>query len=144
MGFVLEALEPAGNDIVRCRFAWRRMLPPDISPFSDITSTGGWMSLTGQQLWLVSSVFPFLLAPVFASPDSLVSMVEVQGGHDVFFVWVGCRGADLAERAGTDVRWVHAYLGGLLFQATSADTGTKLYYSAHSKRSPPKGLFASS
>ena len=73
MSFVLEALEPAGTEIVRCRFAWRRMLPPTTSPMSDITSPGGWAALTGQQLWLVSSIFPFVLSPVFSSPDSLVS-----------------------------------------------------------------------
>lgn len=72
-----EALEPAGIEIVRGRFAWRRMLPPNASPMPDITDAGGWAALTGQQLWLVSSIFPFLLSPVFASPDSLVSVVEV-------------------------------------------------------------------
>ncbi|CAM9285430.1 unnamed protein product [Ectocarpus sp. 13 AM-2016] len=71
MGFVMEALDPAGSEIVRARLAWRRMLPPNVSPIADITSAGGWSALTGQQLWLVSSIFPFLLAPIFSSSDNL-------------------------------------------------------------------------
>lgn len=73
MGFVLEALAPKGSAVVRSRFAMRRMLPPNISPMGDITSAGGWKSLTGQELWLVSSIFPFLLSPIFDDSRSLVS-----------------------------------------------------------------------
>ncbi|CAB1109608.1 unnamed protein product [Ectocarpus sp. CCAP 1310/34] len=54
MGFVMDALDPAGSEIV-----------------PDITSAGGRSALTGQQLWLVSSIVPFLLAPIFSSPDNL-------------------------------------------------------------------------
>ncbi|CAB1118504.1 unnamed protein product [Ectocarpus sp. CCAP 1310/34] len=78
MGFVMDALDPAGSDIVRARFAWRRMLPRNVSPIADITSAGGWSALTGQQLWIVSSIFPFLLAPMFSSPDNLVSTAAGQ------------------------------------------------------------------
>ncbi|CAB1115091.1 unnamed protein product [Ectocarpus sp. CCAP 1310/34] len=73
MGFVMDALDPTGTEVVRARFAWRRMLPPNVSPIADITSAGGRSALTGQQLWLVASIFPFLLAPIFSSPDNLVS-----------------------------------------------------------------------
>lgn len=83
MGFVLEALDPAGTEIVRARFAWRRMLPPNVSPMADITSAGGWAALTGQQLWLVSSIFPFLLAPIFSQPNRLVS-TETWCARDAF------------------------------------------------------------
>ncbi|CAN0293919.1 unnamed protein product [Ectocarpus sp. 6 AP-2014] len=41
MTFVLDALDSAGSEIVRGRFAWRRMLPPNVSPMADITSAGG-------------------------------------------------------------------------------------------------------
>ena len=73
MSCVLDALMPAGKDIVRARLAMRRLLPPNASPISDITKAGGWASLTGQELWLVSSVFPFLVAPIFEDSTSLVS-----------------------------------------------------------------------
>lgn len=79
MSFVLDALDAAGTEVVRGRFGWRRMLPPTTSPMSDITSAGGWAVLTGQQLWLVSSIFPFILAPVFSTPDSLVSVEQHNG-----------------------------------------------------------------
>lgn len=72
MTFVLDALTPAGKDIVRARLAKRRLLPPTASPISDITKAGGWASLTGQELWLVSSVFPFVVDPIFEDGASLV------------------------------------------------------------------------
>lgn len=113
MGFVMEALEAAGTEIVRGRFAWRRMLPPNTSPLPDITQPGGWAALTGQQLWLVSSIFPFLLAPVFASPDSLVSMVEVLGNTKGFYLRVASQQVDFSQ----------------------AGPATGLCHSAHSERS---------
>ncbi|CBJ33751.1 hypothetical protein Esi_0588_0013 [Ectocarpus siliculosus] len=76
MTFVLDALDSAGSEIVRGRFAWRRMLPPNVSPMADITSAGGWAALTGQQLWLVSSIFPFLVAPIFSHPNLLDDYVR--------------------------------------------------------------------
>ncbi|CAB1113329.1 unnamed protein product [Ectocarpus sp. CCAP 1310/34] len=54
VGFLMDARDPAGSEIVRARFAWRRMLPPNVSPIADITH-----------------IFPFLLAPIFSSPDNL-------------------------------------------------------------------------
>lgn len=73
MSWLLEALTGDGAAVVRTRFATRAMLPPNASPLGDITSPGGWSALTGQELWMVSSVFPFLMAPIFADAESLVS-----------------------------------------------------------------------
>ncbi|CBJ31050.1 hypothetical protein Esi_0230_0025 [Ectocarpus siliculosus] len=76
MTFVLDALDSAVSEIVRGRFAWRRMLPQNVLPMADITSAGGWAALTGQQLWLVSSIFPFLVAPIFSHPNLLDDYVR--------------------------------------------------------------------
>ncbi|CAM9467122.1 unnamed protein product [Ectocarpus sp. 4 AP-2014] len=89
MTFVLDALDSSGSEIVRGRFTWRRMLPPNVSPMDDITNTSGWVALTGQRLWLVSSIFPFLVAPIFSHPNILDDQVramvvaEVAGRIDV-------------------------------------------------------------
>lgn len=70
---MLASLKDKGTAVVRARFASRRMQPPNISPLGDFTTAGGFTALTGQELWLVSSVFPFLVAPIFDGPSSLVS-----------------------------------------------------------------------
>lgn len=73
MAFVLDALDPQGSAVIRSRLAMRRTLPPNVSHMGDITSAGGWTGLTGQELWILSSIFPFLLSPIFDDPRSLVS-----------------------------------------------------------------------
>ncbi|CAN0333982.1 unnamed protein product, partial [Scytosiphon promiscuus] len=65
-----------GTAVVRARFALRRMQPPNISPLGDFTTAGGFTALTGQELWLVSSVLPFLVAPIFDGPSSLDLYVQ--------------------------------------------------------------------
>lgn len=62
----------ARQSLGRARLATRRLLPPNVSPLTDITRPGGWTSLTGQELWILSSVFPFLTAPIFEDAASLV------------------------------------------------------------------------
>ncbi|CAB1105078.1 unnamed protein product [Ectocarpus sp. CCAP 1310/34] len=64
MGFVMDALDPAGSEIVRAR-------------------AGGGSALTSQQLWLVPSIFPFLLAPIFSSPDNLGRYVRAMVAMEV-------------------------------------------------------------
>ncbi|CAM9353790.1 unnamed protein product [Hapterophycus canaliculatus] len=90
MKFVLDALEGAGTAVLRARFSLRRMQPPNISPLGDFTTPGGFAALTGQELWIVSSVFPFLVAPIFDGPTSLDLYVRDGATREV------------AERIGAD------------------------------------------
>lgn len=75
MTWVLDALQKDGTAVVRARFVKRRLLPPNISPLGDLTKSGAWAALTGQELWVVSSVFPIVMAPIFADARSLVRIV---------------------------------------------------------------------
>eukprot|EP00752_Nemacystus_decipiens_P016129 g14422.t1 len=62
--------------IVAGRLAVRQLLPPNVSPFGDITTDGGWSGLTGNQIWLLSSILGLLFAPIFANPTSLEKYVR--------------------------------------------------------------------
>ncbi|CAN0366457.1 unnamed protein product, partial [Pylaiella littoralis] len=73
---VLEGLLDAGATVVRVRLAMRRVLPPNISPMGDITNQAGWSALTGQELWVLSSIFPFVVAPIFTDHLTLVANVK--------------------------------------------------------------------
>lgn len=70
--FLLDALEAAGVEVVAARLALRPLLPPNVSPFGDVTTDGGWTGLTGNQIWILSSVLSLIFAPIFADTKSMV------------------------------------------------------------------------
>lgn len=71
--FLLSACDADGLKVVAGRLALRRVLPPNVSPFGDITTDGGWSGLTGNQIWILSSILGLLFGPIFADVNSMVS-----------------------------------------------------------------------
>lgn len=70
--FVLSACDVGGLAVVSARVSLRQLLPPNISPMGDITTDAGWAGLTGNQIWILSSILPLLFAPIFADVNSMV------------------------------------------------------------------------
>lgn len=73
MRFLLDVCNETGLEIVAARLTLRQLFPPNESSVGDITSEGGWVGLTANQLWILSSVLSLLFAPIFADVDSMVS-----------------------------------------------------------------------
>lgn len=71
--YLLSACDVDGLKVVAARLSLRQLLPPNVSPFGDITTDGGWAGLTGNQIWILSSILGLLFAPIFANPNSMVS-----------------------------------------------------------------------
>ncbi|CAM9488749.1 unnamed protein product, partial [Pylaiella littoralis] len=71
--WVLDLLKALGLQVLAGRLAMRELLPPDSSPMGDITSPGDWSSLTGNEMWRLAAVFPFMMAPILSDPANLVS-----------------------------------------------------------------------
>ncbi|CAN0258856.1 unnamed protein product [Scytosiphon promiscuus] len=74
--FLLSACDDNGLAVVSARLSLRQLLPPNASPLGDITSDGGWGGLTGNQIWIISSILPLLFAPVFADVTSMEQHVR--------------------------------------------------------------------
>ncbi|CAN0573983.1 unnamed protein product, partial [Laminaria digitata] len=64
--FLKDALNKTGLALLAGRIALCPMLPPNVSPIRDITSEGGWAALTGQEMWMLSSIAGFIFQPIFA------------------------------------------------------------------------------
>ena len=71
--YLLSACDGSGLAIVAGRLALRQVLPPNVSPFGDITTDGGWSGLTANQIWVLSSILGLLFAPIFVNATSMVS-----------------------------------------------------------------------
>ncbi|CAN0509634.1 unnamed protein product, partial [Ectocarpus sp. 12 AP-2014] len=73
---VLSACNADGLAVVSGRLSLRQLLPPNVSPFGDITTAGGWAGLTGMQKWILSSIFGLSFAPIFADVNSMEKYVR--------------------------------------------------------------------
>ncbi|CAN0213940.1 unnamed protein product, partial [Ectocarpus sp. 4 AP-2014] len=76
INYVLSACNADGLAVVSARLSLRQLLPPNVSPFGDITTAGGWAGLTGMQKWILSSIFGLLFAPIFADVNSMEKYVR--------------------------------------------------------------------
>lgn len=74
----MDACEKKGLQVLAGRLAARGFLPPTASPLGDITCDGGWSALTGQQLWVLSSILPFLFQPIFSDPSAMVVFFSLE------------------------------------------------------------------
>ena len=72
MRFLLDALEPAGLEVVAGRLALRQLLPPTISSIGDVTSEGGWAGVTANEIWTLASILGLLFAPILADGRTMV------------------------------------------------------------------------
>ncbi|CAN0557555.1 unnamed protein product [Ectocarpus sp. 12 AP-2014] len=73
---VLSACNADGLAVVSGRLSLRQLLPPNVSPFADITTAGGWAGLTGMQKWILSSIFGLVFASIFADVNSMEKYVR--------------------------------------------------------------------
>lgn len=71
--FLLNALNTDGSALVSGRLQLRSIIPPNAEPLGDITTDGGFSALTGNQIWVLSSILPLLFRPIFANHTSMVS-----------------------------------------------------------------------
>ena len=72
--YLLSACDGSEVAVVARRLSLRQLLPPKVSPFGDTTTDGGWAGLTGNQVWVPSSILGLLFAPIFANAASMVSL----------------------------------------------------------------------
>ncbi|CAN0448588.1 unnamed protein product, partial [Pylaiella littoralis] len=71
--FLLNALNTDGSALVSGRLKLRSIIPPNAEPLGDVTTDGGFSALTGNQIWVLSSILPLLFRPIFANHMSMVS-----------------------------------------------------------------------
>ncbi|CAN0025173.1 unnamed protein product [Ectocarpus sp. 12 AP-2014] len=73
---VLSACNADRLAVVSGRLSLRQLLPPNVSPFADITTAGGWAGLTGMQKWILSSIFGVVFASILADVNSMEKYVR--------------------------------------------------------------------